>query len=315
MERSGREERIDHRSHADRGLDEQPTIHEGVIARALGKKGIVSERCELNRQIKADNALLRELKATVRKLSQAVKNAVPALAEAMEKLRTNMIIFRYQLRYISFGKQQMDNYIKAVKPDLERYTGLVRQIKDKTRERKKLLAEKKATPVYNLPTLHDLSKRIAELTEELEELKSGKEVLLYTLDCADDADISDAKEELSAMETSLQKLEEQESRYSAELDDALRQYAELKSQAADTDAAELIDARLAIRPVMERSAVDRVKAAYGEKYDPLMMRDSKRDIANLLHEEEKVQPVRESLHQKPQPQPQQKKPKRHDQER
>ncbi|WP_343277377.1 MobQ family relaxase, partial [Ligaoa zhengdingensis] len=28
LERSGREERIDHRSHAERGLDEQPTIHE-----------------------------------------------------------------------------------------------------------------------------------------------------------------------------------------------------------------------------------------------------------------------------------------------
>ena len=36
-------------------------------------KGFVSERCEINGQIKADNALLRELKATVRKLTQAEK--------------------------------------------------------------------------------------------------------------------------------------------------------------------------------------------------------------------------------------------------
>ena len=68
LERSGHEERIDHRSHAERGLDEQPTIHEGVVARALEKKGIISDRCELNRQIKADNALLRELKSLVKKL-------------------------------------------------------------------------------------------------------------------------------------------------------------------------------------------------------------------------------------------------------
>ena len=53
LETAGHEERIDHRSHADRGLTEQPTIHEGVVARALEKKGVVSERCELNRQIKA----------------------------------------------------------------------------------------------------------------------------------------------------------------------------------------------------------------------------------------------------------------------
>jgi plasmid mobilization system relaxase len=92
LERAGQEERIDQRSHVERGLDEQPTIHEGVTARALEKKGIVSDRCELNRQIKADNALLRELKAAVKKLMQVVKVAVPALAEAMEFLRANMIV-------------------------------------------------------------------------------------------------------------------------------------------------------------------------------------------------------------------------------
>ena len=42
LERAGREERIDHRSNAARGLDEIPTIHEGVTAQALEKKGIIS---------------------------------------------------------------------------------------------------------------------------------------------------------------------------------------------------------------------------------------------------------------------------------
>ena len=113
LERAGREERIDHRSYADRGLTEQPTIHEGVSARAMEKKGIISDRCELNRQIKAGNALLRELKSAVRRLMDAVKDTVPALAEAMEKLRENMIIFRYQLNHIAKGKRSMRKYIKA----------------------------------------------------------------------------------------------------------------------------------------------------------------------------------------------------------
>ena len=78
LERYGHDERIDHRSHADRGLTEQPTIHEGVVARALEKKGIISDRCEINRQINADNALLRELKATVKKLMQEPYSLPPA---------------------------------------------------------------------------------------------------------------------------------------------------------------------------------------------------------------------------------------------
>ena len=100
LEQAGSQERVDHRSHVERGLDEQPTIHEGVAARALEQKGIISDRCELNRQIKADNAFLWELKSLVKKLIDAAKNAVPAIAEAMETVRQKMILFRYRLLHI-----------------------------------------------------------------------------------------------------------------------------------------------------------------------------------------------------------------------
>ena len=300
LEWYGYEERIDHRSHAERGLDEQPTIHEGVAARALERQGVISDRCEINRQIKADNALLRELKAAVRKLTQAVKNTIPALAEAMERLRGNMIIFRYQLRHIGMGKHRMNEHIQAAVPKLERYMGLVRQIKEKTKERKNLLAEKKETPFYQIPKLRDLARSIAELTEELEELKTEKEMLLRSLDCADDTGISSVKKDIAAMESALKKLEAQEAKYSAELDAALKEYSELKEQASEFDAGELMETRLAIRGEKERSAVTRVQDAYGEKYDSLMMFDSKRDVANLLHEEAEIRSVRERLRKKQQ---------------
>mgnify|MGYP005799040119 FL=1 len=316
LERYGYEERIDHRSHAERGLDEQPTIHEGVAARALERQGSISDRCEINRQIKADNALLRELKAAVRKLAQAVKNTIPALAEAMERLRGNMIIFRYQLRHIGMGKRRMNEHIQVAVPMLERYMGLVRQIKEKTKERKNLLAEKKETPFYQIPKLRDLARRIAELTEELEELKTEKEMLLRSLDCADDTGISSVKKDIAAMESALKKLEAQEAKYSAELDAALKEYGELKEQASEFDAGELMEARLAIREEKERSAVTRVQDAYGERYDSLMMFDSKRDVANLLHEEAEARSVWERLRQKQQAQTQrQRKPKHYEQER
>ena len=141
-----------------------------MTARALERKGIIADRCEINRQIKADNALLRELKAAVRKLAQAVKNTLPVIAEAMEKLRANMIVFRYQLRHIGRGRQRMKDYIHAVQPNLVRYTELVQEIRGKGKERKSLLAQKKETPLYLIPKQCELSRHIAELTEELEEL-------------------------------------------------------------------------------------------------------------------------------------------------
>ena len=247
---------------------------------------------------------------------QAVKNTVPAIAEAMEKLRSSILIFSYQLRYIGMGKNSMGKRIKAVKPELERYTGLVQQIKEKSKERKALLEEKKETPFYQIPKLHNLTRRITELTEEIEELKTEKEMLLRSLDCADDAGISDVKKEITTLEGALKKLSEQEEKYSAELDEALKQYAEQKEQAAGMDAADLMDARLSIRGEKERSAVTRVQDAYGEKYDSLMMFDSKRDVANLLHEEAEAHSVRERLRQKQQTKTQrQRKPKHYEQER
>ena len=300
LERYGHDERIDHRSNAARGLDEQPTIHEGVSARALERKGIIADRCEINRQIKADNALLRELKAAISKLGQMVKNTIPAIAEAMEKLRANMIVFRYQLRHISRGRQRMNDYIHEVQPNLVRYTELVQEIRGKSKERKSLLAQKKETPFYLIPKQCELSRYIAELTEELEELKSEKDMLLHSLECSDDAGIAAVKKDISTMEAALKKLAQQEEKYTAELNDALQQYADLKTQSAEFDPDELQDARLDLRPAMVRSAVDRVQSAYGNNYDPLMMHDSKRDVAGMLHEETEARSIREHLRQKQQ---------------
>ena len=295
LETAGHEERIDHRSHADRGLTEQPTIHEGVVARALEKKGIVSDRCELNRQIKADNALLRELKATVKKLMQAVKASVPALAEAMESLRANMVIFRYQIRYAGFGKHKLSESLNVLKPDLERYTLLVQQIKNKTKERKTLLAEKKATPFYQFVAHNDLAKQIAELTEDLEELKSEKTMLLSSFDCSEDTGIAEVKKSVAAMEENLKRLTKQEEKYAAELEDALKQFSELREQAKNVDSMELAEQRIALQREKIQSATSKIKAAYGEKFDPLILFDSKRDVSELLEEKTEVQSVREHL--------------------
>lgn len=296
LERAGADARIDHRSHAERGLDEQPTIHEGVVARALEKKGIITDRCEINRQIRADNTLLRELKATVKKLMKAVKNTLPVMAEKLETLRQNMIIYRYQLLHIAAGKGKMNKRLNVLRPELERYLRLAKQIKEKTKQRNLLLDERKATPVWNLARRQDLAKQIATLSEDIEELRSEKAMLLHSLDCADDAAMGDVKKDIATMEAALKKLDEQESKYATELESALQQYRELQAQAAEFDAEELTDARLQLRPDMDRSTVSRIQTAYDTQYSPFTMAEAKRDVSKLLdeHEEEPCS-VRERL--------------------
>ena len=210
LERAGREERIDHRSNTARGLDEIPTIHEGVTAQALERKGIISDRCELNRQIKADNALLRELKAEIKKLVTLVARTVPAIAEGLEKLRSRVLIFCYQLSHIRSGKSHIQKSLTVWKPEMERYVGLVQQIKEKSKERKALVAEKKELLIYHVKRHKALAVRIAGLTEDLEELRSEKALLLQKFEYAEDAGAEAFRKDIATMEAGLKKLEAQE---------------------------------------------------------------------------------------------------------
>ena len=89
----------------------------------------------------------------------------------------------------------------------------------------------------------ELTARIAELTELLEELRSDKEMLLRCMDCDDEKAIPNVKKQISQMEQALKQLEQQESQYAAELDAALEQYAKLQAQAAGLDPVELYHAR------------------------------------------------------------------------
>ena len=312
LERAGREERIDHRSNAARGLDEIPTIHEGVAAQALERKGIISDRCEINRKIKADNALLRELKAEIKKLAAMIARTVPAIAEGLEKLRSRVMIFCYQLSHIRSGKAHIQKSLAVWKPELERYTGLVQQIKEKSKERKALVAEKKAMPIYHVKRHKALAVRIAELTEDLEELRSEKALLLQKFEYAEDAGAEMFRKDIATMEAGLKKLEAQEQKYSAELDKALTEYTELKAQAADIDPVELYEARQAIRPAQERAAEQKIKDAMQEKPSLAMLLSAKQETSRLLKEDTEERRVRQMVmqrqkEQRPVPQNQSKK--------
>ena len=55
LDKAGCEERIDHRSYKDQGIDQVPTIHLGKTSSEMKKKGIDNARVEINNQIKELN--------------------------------------------------------------------------------------------------------------------------------------------------------------------------------------------------------------------------------------------------------------------
>ena len=90
LERNDCPERIDHRSYERQGIDQIPTVHVGVSATQMEKKGIVTERGELNRNIKAANRILREIRRLVRGLKDWIvelKERKATLLEALAEAR------------------------------------------------------------------------------------------------------------------------------------------------------------------------------------------------------------------------------------
>lgn len=71
--------RIDHRSYERQGIEQAPTVHEGVAVRQMEAKGIVTDKGEHNRWIKSASAMLRTQ-------GERIKTLVDWLSDARVKL-------------------------------------------------------------------------------------------------------------------------------------------------------------------------------------------------------------------------------------
>ena len=97
------------------------------------------------------------------------------------------------------------------------------------------------------------------------------------------------------MEVGLKKLEAQKQKYSAELNKALAEYADLKAQAADFDPVELYAAQQAIRPTQEKAAEQQLEDSMLEKPSLIMLLNAKQETSRLLGEEAEERQVRQMI--------------------
>ena len=87
----------------------------------MEKKGMIADRCEINRQIRADNKMLRELKAQVAKLTEAVEKSIPIIAETLEAIRNHMIFTQYHLLHNEMQKEVIHDWMNHFNPILNKY--------------------------------------------------------------------------------------------------------------------------------------------------------------------------------------------------
>ena len=94
-----RPERIDHRSYKRQGIEQIPTVHMGVAATQMERRGIVTDKGNQNREIREQNRLLKEVKRRIAALTAWIKEktaqtkenpflSVPILSERSEQPST-----------------------------------------------------------------------------------------------------------------------------------------------------------------------------------------------------------------------------------
>lgn len=291
LKRKNALEHIDCRSFKDRGIDEQPTIHEGVTARIIEQRGGVSERCEMNRQIRKGNALLRELKALVNKLSEVVENTTAKIVEELENIRNNLIMLKYkfifnkkQIKQVETEKQLIPNLIKQ-------FRELSDDIEDKTAEYKKTKAEKNACSPLNIFRQSQLSKQLEVLSKEIKELKSDKKFVLFELGCKTDNDIDIIEQNYKYNLDVAEKLKVRNSDLKSEYTTEKANYIEIKNN-IQTENTEAVQAeRTEIQAGGIRQTRIALENTYKGKFDDDIFAEAQTAVNNDLYEK----PLRKSL--------------------
>ena len=113
LERAGSLERIDHRSNAERGIDEIPTVHMGVAACQMEKKGIATEKGELNRSIQKTNRLIREIRAQISKLKEWIADLFKARETAPEQPPQSPNLANLLMKYLSVQREKSRKYSQS----------------------------------------------------------------------------------------------------------------------------------------------------------------------------------------------------------
>lgn len=276
--------RVDHRSFADQGCDEQPTIHEGYHARDMEKKGLISDRCEINRQIRSDNRLFRELKRQVEKLTKTVSENIHSIAKRLEQLRGTMIIIRYYLFHNRMQASSAREWISMITPVLKKYKAITKTIRTKETEKKSLQSQKKKLSFLQPVKYYQISQKITTLTEDIEELLSQKERLICDNYFHNESEIKAGEISLKKQKDFLEKLDVQYDDLSNQLTENQKLFQKIKSDVRPEKSEELFNARVDERATIRNQIYEKLYETLGQKFDASLFHESVSGIDDRLGE-------------------------------
>lgn len=203
LERASFSDRVDHRSFKAQGILRQPTIHEGVFAIRMERKGKTSDRREINRRIFKDNSALAHWTKTVICLTKALVMLIPAVAALLEAIRMKLTVLLYDWKLNRHNMNVKRTDIEYMKREVPRIEATNSKLDQKTKEKSELEAELRQTPKLFRKKRAELEAKIYGFNEEISELTTEhnrlSRVAGSTVEKAERR-ISEAEERLKVLE-------------------------------------------------------------------------------------------------------------------
>lgn len=176
LEAEGLSVRIDHRSFEEQGILQLPTTHMGVHAYHMEKKGIKTDRGDMNRKIKEDNRFLQQIEKKIKQLEEKERRYLMKVAAKLEGSRARFIVAAYQQICLAL---QVASEEERIQKQMMKASAMARAseqmmagIDALTETLVHLQEELKHTNPLHTKKKHDLEEKILETGREIMKLKS-----------------------------------------------------------------------------------------------------------------------------------------------
>ncbi|EIC94306.1 MobA/MobL family protein [Lachnoanaerobaculum saburreum F0468] len=90
LEENSIQKKVDHRSYQRQGIEQIPTIHLGVSATQMEKKGIATDRGNINREIKHQNKILKEIARRIKALLNWIRGIGKEEKAEIENIKSTL---------------------------------------------------------------------------------------------------------------------------------------------------------------------------------------------------------------------------------
>ena len=170
LEENSIQDKVDHRSYQRQGIEQIPTIHLGVSATQMEKKGIATDRGNINREIKHQNAILREISRRIKALLNWIRGIGKEEKAESENIKSNLppkgnllsVLENLIRKNADKNNADLEKYIESYQILKEKNITSINQLKDS-------ITDLRDKNYKTTRTLKDTEKKIDEKTQLIDQ--------------------------------------------------------------------------------------------------------------------------------------------------